>query len=68
LDRYLKVTTIGWVSAQKHLRNGNIKVITAEGKIITKNNHKFEEGDQLILKEGLGLEQLLIGDKNPRHI
>lgn len=68
LDRYLKYTPIGWSSAQKHLRSGHIKVLTADGTIITKNNHKFQAGDNLLLKKGLNLEQLLIGDKNIKHI
>ena len=68
LDRYLKATAIGWSSAQKHLRNGNIKILSADGTIIKNNGHKFQPGDRLLLKEGLGLEQLLIGDKNINHI
>ena len=42
--------------------------MTASGIIITKNSHKFEQGDSLLLKKGLNLEQVLIGDKNPKHI
>jgi hypothetical protein len=55
LDRYLKYTPIGWASAQKHLRSGHIKVLKADGTVITKNSHKFEAGDSLLLKKGLNL-------------
>ncbi len=55
LDRYLKATAIGWISAQKHLRNGNIKVLKADGATIAQNSHRFEQGDKLLLKAGLGL-------------
>lgn len=54
-DRYLKATAIGWISAQKYLRSGSIKVIRLDGTTTSKNSHRFEPGDQLILKEGLGL-------------
>ncbi len=68
MDRYLKSTPIGWASAQKHLRNGNIRVLTADGTLIRNNCHRLREGDHLLLKMGLDLHQLLIGEKNAKYI
>jgi hypothetical protein len=41
LDRYLKNTQIGWVSAQKYLRNHDIYVQRKDGTRISNNNHRF---------------------------
>jgi len=52
LDRYLKNTDIGWISAQKYLRNQDITVQKKDGTRIATNSYRFEEGDQIMIRNG----------------
>lgn len=42
LDRYLKNTEIGWISAQKYLREKDILVLTADGEWTGENNYRIK--------------------------
>ena len=68
IDRYLKSTPIGWLSAQKYLRSHDIVVRTPDGRIVAHHKYKLEEGDQLLIRKGKDIDCVLLGGKNPGHI
>lgn len=42
LDRYLKSTAIGWISAQKYLRAKDILILTSDGEWTGENNYRIK--------------------------
>lgn len=42
LDRYLKNTSIGWISAQKYLREHEIIVLKNDGTLTYENNYRIQ--------------------------
>jgi hypothetical protein len=52
LDRYLKNTAIGWISAQKYLRAHDIFVLGSDGSIVSENNYRIKEGDRMMVRKG----------------
>lgn len=68
LDRYLKNTAIGWISAQKYLRAKDILVLTKDGEWTGENNYRIQQGDKLMVRKGKEISTQLLGKKNPEYI
>jgi 23S rRNA-/tRNA-specific pseudouridylate synthase len=68
LDRYLKATAIGWISAQKYLRAHDLAVLRADGQTTTENSYRIQEGDRLMVRRGREISAQLLGRKNPEYV
>lgn len=68
LDRYLKNTAIGWISAQKYLRAKDILVLTKDGEWTGENSYRIQHGDRLMVRKGKEISTQLLGKKNPEYI
>ena len=53
MDRYLKKSPLGWISAQIRLRKGDIAVKRTNGEIVNRRDYRFTEGDTLLIADEL---------------